>query len=96
MGLSQTELAQKINKTSAAYIAFIEAGKRNLSTMDLMLLAKNLDTTVSSLIGEQKEDKNAKILQVLRSSDELSPEDAKLMEEFYNRLKERNNKNDDK
>jgi transcriptional regulator with XRE-family HTH domain len=54
LGLSQIELAQRVDKSSAAYIAFIESGERNISTMDLMCLAKELGTTVAALVGEQK------------------------------------------
>lgn len=90
MGLSQTELANLVNKVSPAYIAYIESGNRNISTMDLMRLAKVLNTTVSDLLGERenKDNNRPEFLQALRSSADMKPLDKKRIEEFYWFLKE--------
>lgn len=93
LGLSQGELAKSVNKSSPAYIAFIESGERNISTMDLMLLAKQLGTTVSELIGENKNNKKPEFLDALRSSTGVDADDRKKIEEFYQYLKSRK-KND--
>jgi len=89
LNLSQTELARSVNKSSPAYIAFIEAGGRNVSSMDLMLIAKQLGTTVAELMGERK-DKNPKFLQALRSSSDINAKDKKEIESFYKYLKSKN------
>ncbi|EKD43838.1 MAG: XRE family transcriptional regulator, partial [uncultured bacterium] len=54
LGLSQEQLAKSIGKQTATYIAFIEKGERNVTTVDLMSIAKQLGTTIASLVGEDK------------------------------------------
>lgn len=93
LGLSQTELAISVKKESPAYIAFIEAGERNISAMDLMLIAKKLGTTVSELIGESTET-SFDFVQALRSDKGVSQSDKKIIEKIYEALK--NKDNDDK
>ncbi len=90
LGLSQTELAESVNKSSPAYVAFIEAGERNVSTMDLMLIAKSLGTTVSELIGEEQQTKNPEVMQALRADKDLKPADRRKIEEYYLLLKQQN------
>lgn len=87
--MSQTELAKSVNKSSAAYIAFIEAGERNVSAMDLMLIARSLGTTVSELLGES-EKKNIDVMHALRSDKELTAKDRRTMEELYQHFKDKN------
>ena len=84
--LSQTELAQSVNKTSPAYIAFIEAWERNISAMDLMLIAKSLGTTVSELIGEGQK-AQPEVMQALRADKELNKKDREKVAEYYSLLK---------
>jgi transcriptional regulator with XRE-family HTH domain len=91
LGLSQLELAVSVKKESPAYIAFIEAGERNISAMDLMLIAKRLGTTVSELLGESKE-KSSDFVQALRSDKGVPASDKRKIEEYYEFLK--NKKND--
>lgn len=86
LGLSQIELAKKVGKSSAAYIAFIESGERNISTMDMMLLAKKLGTTVAELVGEEDAKKEVKFMQALRSSGDLDTDDKRKIREFYDYL----------
>lgn len=85
-GLTQGELAKKVGKSSPAYIAFIEAGDRNISAMDLMLIAKQLGTSVAELMGEKKEEK-PEFLQALRSSTGITPKDKQEIEKYYFFLK---------
>lgn len=80
-GLSQLELAEKMHKSSAAYIAYIEGGDRNISSIDLMRLAQVLGTTVSELLGEQREE--VSFLGALRSLNVLSNEDKEKIENYY-------------
>ncbi|MCC7432611.1 helix-turn-helix transcriptional regulator [Candidatus Peregrinibacteria bacterium] len=87
LGLSQTELAQSVHKSSPAYIAFIEAGERNVSAMDLMLIAKKLGTTVSELMGENQKIEKPEVMQALRADKDLKPEDRRTIEEYYLLLK---------
>lgn len=47
-GMSQIELAQNLGKKSAAYIAFVESGQRNISAVDLSRLAVHLGEDLSS------------------------------------------------
>jgi len=94
LGLSQLVLAEMVGKSSAAYIAFIEAGERNISTMDLMLLAKKLGTTVAELVGEEKRKDKTEFMQALRSSVDLDEKDKRQITEFYEYIKSK--KNDDK
>jgi len=92
LGLSQEQLAQSVGKQTATYIAFIEKGERNITMVDLMSLAKQLSTTVASLIGEDKEKKDPSVVDVLRAAKELSRSDREKLEDFYNFIK--NKKND--
>jgi len=91
LGMSQEELAQKAGKQTATYIAFIEKGQRNISTVDLLAIAKQLGTTVSSLIGEEKTNKKTTI-EALRSSTDLTPKDRKQMETFFHFIIEQKRK----
>ncbi|MFA6427234.1 MAG: helix-turn-helix transcriptional regulator [Candidatus Magasanikbacteria bacterium] len=84
LGLSQEELAQKVGKQTATYIAFIEKGERNITTVDLMAIAKQLGTTVAVLIGEDKKAKTPSVVDVLRSAKELSKADREKIEAIYN------------
>lgn len=86
LGLSQLELAKSAHKQSPAYIAFIEAGERNISAMDLMLIAKRLGTSVAQLLGEN-EKKSADWMQALRGDKTVSSSDKKKMEDYYDLLK---------
>lgn len=54
LGMSQGQLAKNLGKSSPAYIAFIEAGKRNINIVDFINLARILRTTVAELIGEKE------------------------------------------
>lgn len=87
LGLSQLDLAEMVGKSSAAYIAFIEAGERNISTMDLMLLAQKLGTTVSELLGEPKKEEKPTFMRALRSSKDLSEKDKQEIARFYEFIK---------
>lgn len=86
LGLSQFELAISVKKESPAYIAFIEAGERNVSAMDLMLIAKRLGATVAELLGET-EGKSSDFVQALRSDKGVTSGDKKKIEEYYEFLK---------
>ncbi|MDO8648817.1 MAG: helix-turn-helix transcriptional regulator [Candidatus Peregrinibacteria bacterium] len=90
LGLSQLVLAQMVGKSSAAYIAFIESGERNISTMDMMVLAKKLGTTVSELLSEPKREEKPTFMRALRSSKDLSEKDKQKITEFYEFLKSKN------
>lgn len=86
IGLSQEELAQSVGKQTATYIAFIEKGERNITTVDLMAIAKQLGTTVASLVGEDKI-KSTTFKEALRSSKDVNASDRKKMEDFFDYLK---------
>jgi len=85
-GFSQEQLAQKVGKQTATYIAFIEKGERNIATMDLMRIAKELGITVAALIGEEKSKKQT-FVDALRSSSDLSASDRNKIEEYFNFIK---------
>jgi len=87
LGFSQIDLAKKVGKQSAAYIAFLESGERNISTIDLMVLAKALGTTVSELVGEQGSSKKVQFMQALRNSGDLDKEDKQKIMQYYEFLK---------
>ncbi len=86
LGWSQEQLAQSIGKQTATYIAFIEKGERNVTTVDLMAIAKQLGSTVANLVGEDKTNPPS-VVDVLRSSKELNKTDREIMENFYNFIK---------
>lgn len=90
LGLSQEQLAQSIGKQTATYIAFIEKGERNVTTVDLMSIAKQLGTTVANLVGEEKTKKTS-VIDALRSSGELNKTDREKVEDFYNFIKNKKN-----
>lgn len=85
LGLSQEELARKLHKQSAAFIALIEAGERNISMMDLLLLAKHLKTTTTELIHDKKDVPT--VSDALRNDTALSETDRSAIESIYNSLK---------
>jgi len=69
--ITQQQLARMVGKSSAAYIAFIEAGQRNVSVVDLVAIAAHLQTTVSHLIGENDpKAKQKSLIKKLYISDE--------------------------
>jgi transcriptional regulator with XRE-family HTH domain len=84
--ITQTDLAIRVHKSSPAYIALIESGDRNVSTMDLLLIAKQLGTTVAQLVGETEQKKKPKFLEALRGSSDISPNDKKMLEHYYHFL----------
>lgn len=45
--MSQLELAQTLGKKSAAYVAFIESGDRNITAAELVRLAKHFRVSLS-------------------------------------------------
>lgn len=85
-GLSQTELALAIGKSSPAYIAFIESGERNISTVDLIKIAENLNVSVSFLVGEKENN----FIEALRSSTDISSKDREQIENFFKFIKNKN------
>jgi transcriptional regulator with XRE-family HTH domain len=91
LGITQTTLATSVHKTSPAYIALIESGERNVSTMDLLLIAKQLGTSISELIGEAGIKEKPKFIEALRGSTDVSSADKKKLEEYYHLLKNQKN-----
>lgn len=89
LGLSQLQLANSVGKSSAAYIALIEGGDRNIGSLDLLLIAKKLGVTVSELLEEKREGEVVKFSELLRSSSDLQPTERKEIENFYNFIKQR-------
>lgn len=86
--LSQEELAQKVGKQTATYIAFIEKGERNIATIDLMAIAKELGLSVANLIGEAKPQK-VTFVEALRSSSDLTKDDREKIEDYFNFIKKK-------
>lgn len=84
-GLSQIALARTVGSTSAAYITFIEQGKRNISAIDLLDLAKALGTTPDVLLGVQLFKEKDPVI-ALRSTS-LSKESKEKVIEYYNLLR---------
>lgn len=94
IGLSQEDLAKKIGKKTATYIAFIEKGERNITTVDLMAISKQLGVTVASLIGEEKTKStttknNLVFKEALRASKDLTQSDKNKIEDYFNYIKSR-------
>ncbi len=90
--LSQIELSNKVGKSSAAYIAFIESGERNITSMDMIILAKELGATVGELVGEESVGKTISFKQALRNTGDLDPNDKKRIRDFYDYLQNSKNK----
>ncbi|NQU83092.1 MAG: helix-turn-helix transcriptional regulator [Parcubacteria group bacterium] len=89
LGLSQEELAKSVGKQTATYIAFIEKGERNITTVDLMAIAKQLGITVANLVGEEKKQSGLTFREVLRASKDLSKSDRNKMEDYYDYIKKK-------
>lgn len=51
-GLSQEELALRIETVAQSYISFLEGGRRNPTAVTLYLIAKGLDAKVGELFEE--------------------------------------------
>lgn len=87
LGMSQIDLAQQAEKQSATYIALIENGERNVSSADLIKIAKALGTSVSFLAGEEAE-AVPDIKYALKADKDLSLADKKLLSNIIDRMKE--------
>ena len=69
----------------------IESGERNISMMDLLLLAKSLKTTTSALIYDSKD--KVSVSDALRADKDLSDEDRAVIEQIYLKFKDRKDGN---
>lgn len=85
LGMTQVELARKIGHSSAAYINFLESGKRNLSLRDLLAISKTLGATVANIIGESSHKIDP--LTALRGDLSLTKEQRETLTDFYLFLK---------
>jgi len=86
LGISQVDLAKQAEKQTATYIALIENGDRNVSTADLIKIAKALGTTVSFLTGEERVTPD--IRYALKADKELSSKDKKMLVHLIERMKD--------
>lgn len=93
LSMTQTDLAKAVHKSSPAYIAFIESGDRNISTLDLMLIAKVLGVTVSELVGEGEPKKKPEFTEALRASSGLTKNDQLIVEALVQSIKNIRNGN---
>ncbi|MDD4318995.1 MAG: XRE family transcriptional regulator [Candidatus Peribacteraceae bacterium] len=93
LGWSQLELAQKVGKSSPAYIALIESGDRNISSMDLMLISKHLKTPVAELVGEKESELTLR--QALRKTKDMTEQDKDKIEAFYGFIKNKDRSADE-
>lgn len=94
LGISQVDLAKKAEKQTATYIALIENGDRNVSTADLIKIAKALGTTVSFLTGEE-EKVLPDIKYALKADKDLSPADKKFLSILIDKMKDSSSSTDD-
>ncbi len=93
LGLSQSQLAEKVGKKSTAFIAYVEAGERNISTLDLLTIARVLETTVSELVGEV-ETSDAKVSMALRSDLGLNSKNREKVIGYYEFLRSKEDSGD--
>ncbi len=68
-GLSQEELALRIETVAQSYVSFLEGGRRNPTAVTLYLIAKSLGVGVGALFDETEAPKSiTKGAVVIRSS----------------------------
>ncbi|CAM3111761.1 helix-turn-helix transcriptional regulator [Streptobacillus ratti] len=84
MGLTQEELAQKIDYKTKGSIARIENGERDLPIDKLKLLAKALNTTPEYLVGWEAIKEDEKMLNGKYDISMLDKLEIKKVEKFMN------------
>lgn len=82
---TQYEAAIGIGHSSAAYIAYIEDGKRGIKLSDLMALAKLYDASVFELL--EMEGTQEEFLNLLPLASDLTTQQKLELEAFYRFLK---------
>ena len=85
-GMTQGELANKLGKESPTFTALIESGDRNISSVDLMSLARTFNITIGQLLNE-KQSKSPDFMQALRSTGEISERDKQYIAELFRHFK---------
>ena len=92
-GLTQTELAQKLDYKSPTAISLIEAGERRVQISDLEKIAKLLHRDVSFFIkGDVAMSVQPSVQIALRADKHLDQDDVKRVEDFIDALKLSKNK----
>lgn len=93
-GLTQTELARKLDYKSPTAISLIEAGERRVQISDLEEIAKILHRDVSFFIkGDVAANHQPSVQVALRADKHLDQEDIKRVESFIDALKLSKNQN---
>jgi len=87
-GLTQTELAQKLDYKSPTAISLIEAGERRVQISDLEEIARLLHRDVNYFIrGDLVTDTQPSVQIALRADKHLDQDDVKRVESFIDALK---------
>ena len=87
-GLTQTELAQKLDYKSPTAISLIEAGERRVQISDLEEIAKLLHRDVNYFIkGDIAINEHPSVQIALRADKHLDQDDVKRVEDFIDALK---------
>lgn len=96
-GLTQKELADKCN-LSRSYLADVERDRYNPSLDTLMVIAKNLDVKVSTLLGENEEFDydSIRISRIARHAKDLTISDQEMVIDFIELLKKKSKLKDAK
>jgi transcriptional regulator with XRE-family HTH domain len=93
-GLTQTELARKLDYKSPTAISLIEAGERRVQISDLEEIARILHRDVSYFIkGDVATSYQPSVQVALRADKHLDQEDVKRVESFIDALKLSKNQN---
>lgn len=94
LGMSQIDLARLAEKKSATYVALIEGGERNVSTSDLLKIAKALGTTIATLTGDDsKAVPVGDIRYALNTEKHLTNEDRETLLHIIDTMKKAHKKN---
>ncbi len=87
-GLTQTELAQKLDYKSPTAISLIEAGERRVQISDLEEIARLLHRDVNYFIkGDTTTSPQPSVQIALRADEHLDQDDVKRVESFIDALK---------
>ena len=89
--MSQQELAERLNFSSATAISLIESGERKVSIEHLEKIADIFQIDVRFLLGEKIENPEKQLKSALRADKNLTAKDKETILNFYEFIKSKKN-----
>lgn len=86
LGLTQTELAERVGYKDKTAIAHIEKGDIDLPQSKIVAFAEALNTTPGDLLGEVEKETNPKVEMIARKLEKLDDEALTAIDNFISLL----------